>query len=266
MSKSTASINRCDWVRILSVTFLLVFVSLNEIKASPEGVPFAPGEKLTFQLSWSFIPAGEAVLEVKPTKTIDGLQAYHFVLTARSNSFVDIFYKVRDRIEAYVDVNMTRSLLYKKQQHEGTTQRDVVVNFNWNNHTAQYFNFSKMEKTISIMPGSFDPLSVFFYSRLQDLKVDEMITSPVTDGKKCVIGKARVVKKEKIELANGTHDAYLLEPELKHIGGVFEKSADAKIQLWVSADRRRIPLRIKSKVVVGSFVGELVSVEGAIGP
>ena len=266
MSKSTASINRCDVVRILSAIFLMIFFCSNEIKASSYEIPFAPGEKLTFRLSWSFIPAGEAVLEVKPTKTIDGIEAYHFVLTAKSNPFVDVFYKVRDRIDAYVDLNMTRSLLYKKEQHEGSTKRDVMVHFNWANHTAQYFNFSKMEKTITIMTGSFDPLSVFYYSRLLALKVDEMITSPVTDGKKCIIGKAKIVKKEKISLANGTHDAYLLEPELKHIGGVFEKSEGAKIQLWVSADRRRIPLKIKSKVVVGSFVGELVSVEGVIDP
>jgi hypothetical protein len=266
MNKSIVSIIRCDWIRIISAIFILIFCCRNETKASPYEIPFAPGEKLTFQLSWSFIPAGEAVLEVKPTKMIDGIQAYHFVLTARSNAFVDVFYKVRDRIDSYVDLNMTRSLLYKKEQHEGSTKRDVMVNFNWANHTAQYFNFSKMEKTITIMPGSFDPLSVFYYSRLLALKVDEMITSPVTDGKKCIIGKAKIVKKEKISLANGTHDAYLLEPELKHIGGVFEKSEGAKIQLWVSADRRRIPLKIKSKVVVGSFVGELVSVEGVIDP
>jgi len=206
------------------------------------------------------------VLEVKPFQAVDGVQAYHFVLTARSNSFVDVFYKVRDRIDAYTDIHMTRSLLYKKQQHEGNTKRDVVVNFNWSDLTAQYYNFNKMEKNISIMLGSFDPLSVFFFSRLLDFKVDNILTRPVTDGKKCVIGKARIIRKEKLSLANGTYEAYLLEPELKHIGGVFEKSEDAKIQLWVSADRRRIPLKIKSKVMVGSFVGELVSVSYPLSP
>ncbi|MGA8180500.1 MAG: DUF3108 domain-containing protein, partial [Desulfobacterales bacterium] len=58
------------------------------------------------------------------------------------------------------------------------------------------------------------------------------------------------------------YDTYLIEPELKHIGGVFEKSKNAKIQLWVTADKRKIPVKIKSKVAVGSFVGELVSATG----
>jgi hypothetical protein len=61
---------------------------------------------------------------------------------------------------------------------------------------------------------------------------------------------------------SGTYDTYLIEPEIKHIGGVFEKSKNAKIKLWVTADKRKIPVKIKSKVVVGSFVGELVSATG----
>ena len=79
---------------------------------------------------------------------------------------------------------------------------------------------------------------------------------------KLVLGIAKIVRKETIELDIGTYETYLIEPEIKDIGGVFAKSRDAKIQIWVSADHRRIPVRIKSKVVVGSFTGELIAVEG----
>jgi len=89
-----------------------------------------------------------------------------------------------------------------------------------------------------------------------------IIERPVTDGKKCIIGKAFIIKKETLKLTNGTYDTYLIELEIKHVGGVFEKSKNAKIQVWVTADRRRMPVKIKSKVVVGSFVGELVSATG----
>jgi len=60
----------------------------------------------------------------------------------------------------------------------------------------------------------------------------------------------------------GTYDTYLFEPDIEHVGGVFEKSKDAKIELWITADKRRIPVRLRSKVIVGSFVGELVSMTG----
>jgi hypothetical protein len=54
----------------------------------------------------------------------------------------------------------------------------------------------------------------------------------------------------------------LLEPDLEHIGGVFEKSKNAKLMVWVTADEARIPVKVKSEVIVGSFVAELIKVEG----
>ena len=95
------------------------------------------------------------------------------------------------------------------------------------------------------------------------LKKNLFFQRPVTDGKKCVIGSGKVIKREIIKLKSKQYDTYLLEPELKDLSGVFRKSKDATIKIWVTADKRKIPIRIKSKVVVGSFVGELAAAEGA---
>jgi Flp pilus assembly protein CpaB len=54
----------------------------------------------------------------------------------------------------------------------------------------------------------------------------------------------------------------VVEPETLNIGGVFKKSKKSKLQFWITADERRIPVRIKSKVAVGHFIGDLVAVEG----
>jgi hypothetical protein len=224
---------------------------------------FRPGERLTFVLKWTIIPAGEAVLEVLPLEHMAGIDAYHFVLTARSNAFIDAFYTVRDRVDAWSDDAMTRSLVYRKKQHEGSTRRDITVSFNWEEMTAQYTNKGQARAPIAITEGTFDPLSIFYWSRSVDLVVGGQIQRAVTDGKKHVIGAADVVRQERITVPAGTFDTLLIEPDLSHVGGVFEKSPDAKIQLWISADQRRLPVKLKSKVIVGSFSGELVSVTGA---
>ena len=225
-------------------------------------MPFRPGEKLTFELRWEAIPAGVAVLEVRPIKSVDDQQAYHFVLTATSNSFVDVFYKVRDRIEAYADIHMTRSVRYIKKQHEGRRKRDIVVTFDWTRHQALYSNHGKKRRPIDVMPGSFDPLSAFYFARMLDFEDKSLVSRPVTDGKKNVIGIAKIIRRETVDVSFGRFDCFLVEPDLKHVGGVFEKSKNAKIQLWVTADERRIPVKIKSKVVVGSFIGELIAAQG----
>lgn len=264
------TLNLCLNIRVkvwLSVTFIIIAAiailgSSPCVKAGEKDFPFYPGEKLTFLLKWTIIPAGESILEVLPMETIDGVKAYHFLLTVKSNAFIDTFYKVRDRIDAYANTEMTHSMLYKKKQLEGKTHRDIVVNFDWQNNKAQYTNFKDKRPPIDILSGSFDPLSAFYFVRLFDFREKSKIERPVTDGKKCIIGKISVIKRETLKLKSGTFDTYLIEPELKHIGGVFEKSENAKIQLWVTADKRRIPVKIKSKVVVGSFVGELISATG----
>jgi hypothetical protein len=236
----------------------LAFASVNVAKE--KRVPFSPGEKLTFQVRWAFIPAGEAVLEVYAIETMNGRKVYHFALTARSYPVVDLIYKVRDRIDAYTDEKLTHSILYKETK-EGKRKKQVVVHFNWEKGEAQRSNFGEKRAPIPVKPGTFDPLSVYYALRLHDLKENMEIEKPLTDGKKWILGRARVVKREKVTVLSGTYDTYLVEPNLEHIGGVFKKSKDAKLQIWVTADARRIPVKIKSKVAVGSFVGELMSVE-----
>jgi hypothetical protein len=154
--------------------------------------------------------------------------------------------------------------LYKEVHIVNKTRRDALIKFDWNNFKAQYVNFGKESEPIAIDPGAFDPLSIFYFSRLFDLQKRKYIERPVTDGKKCSIGRASVVKREKIKLKDRQYDTYLIEPDLKEVGGVFEKDRNAKIQVWVTADNRRIPVKIKSKVVVGSFIGELISIENGL--
>lgn len=245
----------------LILTTLLSTLAFSSVTVGKENrYPFSPGEKLTFQVRWAFIPAGEAVLQVYPIETMNGRKVYHFALTARTYPVVDLIYKVRDRIDAYTDEKLTHSILYKETK-EGKRKRKVVVHFNWEKGEAQRSNFGEKRAPVPVKPGTFDPLSVYYALRLHDLKENMEIEKPLTDGKKWILGRARVVKREKVTVLSGTYDTYLVEPSLEHIGGVFKKSKDAKLQIWVTADARRIPVKLKSKVAVGSFVGELMSVE-----
>lgn len=245
-------------VLLLVLTFLALLLSPAPADAGDKRIPFAPGEKLFFEVRWAFVPAAEGVLEILPMATIDGVTCYHFIMTSRTYEFVDLFYKVRDRIEAFTDEGMTRSVLYRKTQ-DGKRKRRVSVEFDWDKRQARHSDYDKKRKPVSILPGSFDPLSVFYAFRLFQLKEGEELKAPVTDGKKCIVGKARVIKRESIKVKGKVYDTFLVEPDLEQLGGVFEKSKNAKLQIWVTADGSSIPVRVKSEVVVGSFVAELVS-------
>jgi len=243
---------------IFLINLFFIFFSFSPCSAQERRIPFVPGEKLFFEVRWAFIPAAEGVLEILPMETVGGMKCYHFSMTSRTHEFVDVFYKVRDRIEGFADGDMTRSVLYKKTQ-DGKRKRRISVDFDWERLEARYSNFDERGGPVSILPGSFDPLSVFYAFRLFQLKEGDELQAPVTDGKKCIVGKAKVVKREKIKVKDTVYDTFMVEPDLGQMGGVFEKSKNAKLQIWVTADGASIPVRVKSEVLVGSFVAELVS-------
>ena len=251
--------------RPLEVLLQVIVLGLQIIAfsaAADEAVlPFEPGETLTYKLRWKFINAGTAVFQVQPIAELNGNPAYHFLLTVRSSPFLDIFYKVRDRVESYADLDMTHSLLYKNQQREGSYGRDVIVTFDWENEKAQFENRGEKRDPIIVYPGTFDPLSITYFIRMQELVPGNVIKGPVTDGKKLVIGRLRVIERQKVKVPAGKFDAFLVEPEVERLGGVFKRSETAGARIWLSADQRQIPLKVSGRAKLGSFSAVLVSVE-----
>ncbi len=221
-------------------------------------MPFQPGEKLTFAVTWGFIPVGEGTLQVMPATSVDGVEAMHFSMTVRTNGFGDIFYRVRDRMEGFTDGEMTRSLLYKKIS-EGRSRRNVTVTYDWEEKRAHYFNHGEEHASVALLPGSYDPLSMFYAFRFFDLEVGRALALPVSDGKKTVAGEAFVMERGVIDVRGVDYDTFLVRVDTKDLDGVFKKSRDAELLIWVTADKRRIPVRIKSSIFVGSFTVDLVS-------
>lgn len=248
------------FIKILAVAvFLIAMGDINRALAEAQESRFNVGEKITFQINWASIPAGEVIIEALPLEKINGEECRHILLTVTSNSFVDMFYKIRDRIESFTDLDLTHSILYT-ESHKGKRPKDTSIEFDWEKQQAQYSRKGDKEKRapISVLPGTFDPLSAFLAFRLSDLNETKEIIVPATDGKKVVSGKIRVIRRETIKVNGVKYDTFLLEPELRGIGGVFS-SKDSAAQIWVTADNRRIPVRIKSQLPFGSFVAELSS-------
>jgi hypothetical protein len=254
--------NKKNILAILFITLSMLFVMNTLTLANPVTGRLTPGEKLTYALRWENIPAGELQLEIRPITSIQGTEAFHFVMTAISNSAVDIFVKIRDRIDAYADTGMTHSIFYHKGQY-GDRKRKETIKFDWIESKAHYTDSGQQYAPIALEPGSLDPLSAFYFTRMMISENNPRVERPVTDGKRTFMGNASVVRRETITLKNGkTYDTFCLKPDLGLLGGIFKKSKDPLLLLWVTADEKRLPVQIMSKVKVGHFVGELVSAEG----
>ncbi|OIO05320.1 MAG: hypothetical protein AUJ49_01480 [Desulfovibrionaceae bacterium CG1_02_65_16] len=243
--------------RFAAVALLLLALGLWPARPAGAEMPFGPGEKLSYDLYWTFIKAGSATLETLESGPVEGRPALHFRALAQSTPFVDTFYKVRDSIESWVDPGVTHALLYRKDQSEGSYVRHYLVRFDKNGNVAYRYSHGELKNAVIIPQGTFDPLSMLFFFRTRALFAGMEFAAPVTDGEKSITGTARVVRRETIKTKAGAFDTLLVEPDVRNIGGVFRKSPDATLQVWITNDARRIPVRVRSKVVVGHFSMEL---------
>lgn len=221
--------------------------------------PFEAGEKLTYSLGWQFITVGYATTEVLADEKVDGRTVRSFRMTARTGAVADRIFKVRDTLSSLAEYDVRRSLGFSKIQREGKTKRDESLEFDWETLTVHYLEALKGKRVSTpIMENTLDPLSAFYFVRMQPFDVGSVIRGPLTDGKRCKIAELRVVAREKIKVNGKKYDTFRLVPDMKDVGGVFEKSKDAQMTIWVTADHRHIPVKMASKVIVGSFVAELM--------
>lgn len=223
-------------------------------------LPFAIGEQLQYTVRWEMVKAGKATFRVLDYSKVNGEKAWHFILDVKSNRYIDFVYKIRDRLEGFADPGLNRSLLYKKVQ-SGKDKKQISVAFDWEKSTALYSNFGGKRDPLPIPENTIDPLSAFYKMRTLELNADTTLSFPVTDGKKQFLQKGAVIKKETLDLPGGTYETLLLIPQVNHFSGVFKKSENPTVRLWITDDARRIPVRIKVKVFIGSVVFDLASVK-----
>jgi hypothetical protein len=222
---------------------------------APVFVPFGAGEKLVFSVQYGLVTAGEATLEVRNLAAIGGRPAYRIISDARTNDFFSKFFSVRDRYESYMDTTALHSLRYEKHLREGKFKRDDAVDFDQAGHRAVY-----KDKTVPIPPRTQDVLSALYYVRTLPLQVGQSIAlANHTDGKNYPL-IVKVLGREHVKVDAGEFDCIIVEPILRG-PGVFTQSG--RLTVWLTDDRRRMPVLMKSKVVIGHVAAILKSYEVA---
>ncbi len=220
--------------------------------------PFLPGDRLIYDLHWGFIRVGTAELVFREAALEPGgPPLLHAVFTARTQGIADTLFKVRDRIETWMEPGTNRPLLYRKKQREGKTKRDIEVCFDWDALTATHTRNGRTEAPVAISPGTQDPLSLVVAIAGSRFAEGSARALAATDGKRHVQIEIIRGQDRKIATRAGHFDAQHMEVATRELQGVFEKSPDASIELWLSRGPPSFPLKMKSEVVVGSFHGEL---------
>ncbi len=217
----------------------------------PQVVPFGEGELLTFAIQYGLIYAGDATLEVRNIAMLDSVRAYHIISTARTSGAFDHVFKVRDRHDSFVDYENLFSLSFEKHLREGRFKRDEKVVFDQKNHVAIY-----PDKKVPIAPNTQDFLSAVYYARTLPLEVGQAIAMANHTGGKNYPIYIKVLRRERVKVPAGEFDCLVVEPVLQ-TSSLFEHKG--KLTIWVTDDTVKMPVLLRSKVVIGAFEAVLKS-------
>ncbi len=225
---------------------------------------FGNGEWLKFKVyynvSFMYIGAGEVTFTTNLVN-FQRTPSWHVVGKGRTFSTYDLFFKVRDQYESYIDTASMLPLQFIRNVSEGSYTKYNKVDFNHQNHTAVSRN-----GTCQILRCTQDVISAIYYARNIDFNRynpgDKIPFTLFLDDELYHI-YIRYIGKETVTTHFGTFHAIVFKPLLIK-GTIFE--GGEKMKVWVSDDKNRIPLRVNSPITVGSIKVDLVGYKNLRNP
>lgn len=256
--------------RLIIISFifsLFFFSSYSQELRKVENNAFQRGEKLTYRVYYDAIltgkvTAGEVTLEIsKENKTMYGRNTMHVIGIGKTKGVFNLFFKVIDRYETYIDEEALIPWVFIRRVNEGgyIINQDVMFN---------HFKNLAISNTASVpVPDNIqDVISTFYYARTVDvssLKLGEsqsinfFIDDTVYNSHFIFLGI------ENVKTSVGTIRCYKVKPKVAK--GINFKE-DYPMILYISADKNRIPILAESAIIVGSVKLELTKYSGLKNP
>jgi len=247
----------CNYRLVIKSLSLLLFVFLwlSTFLSCRDASALTIPEKLVYDLTWTGIKAGTATQEIAADKG-----EIKIVSIARSADWITVFFPVEDRIESILtatpDSTLGLSKSYSMKTREGKHRRDREVQFNHAKGIAYYKDNLNGEKSeLPIAAATLDTLSSFYFVRTLKLEVGKSVFLTILDNKKTWKVEVQVLRKEKIKTSLGTFDTIVIKP-LMQSEGIIDKKGEMLI--WLTDDTRLLPVKMKTKVKIGSVTATLV--------
>ena len=242
----------------ISCAVCCLSVSAQELPVLKDPV-FQSGEILNYKLRYGFITAAEATIKVTNSDLkFDNRPTFRLSVDAHTSGTFDIFYKVRDRYDSYIDKETFTPYFYQENIRESSYRRQDKARF--------YQDGKKVVSnrgTFSTPTGqTFDLVSAYYFARSLDIsklnigdkfKINYFLQDEIADLEIAFEGRETV----KTEL--GDIRCLKFSPSIKP-GRIFRK--DSKLYLWVTDDGNRVPVKAQVEILVGAVTMELKSASG----
>jgi hypothetical protein len=206
-------------------------------------------ETFHYSIDWRLFSAGKATVEL--TTTAPPRPGYQASLHLESTGIVSKLFKVEDDYSASMNSAYCAQTL-QMTTHEASRLRETKITFDGEAKKASYLerdrarnNAIVLSQETDIPPCVHDVIGGLFFIRTLNLEPGQSTQIPVSDGKKSVMVKVEAQAREDVKTPEGSFKTIRYEVYL--FDGVLYKRS-AHVNLWVSDDRRRLPVQIRVRM------------------
>jgi len=243
---------------ILIFTLIKFIASAQELPLKKDAV-FQDGEVLSYKLKYGFITAAEATIKVLNSDLkFDNKPTYKLTVDAETSGTFDVFYKVRDHYDSYIDKTDLLPYFYQENIREGSYKRQDKARFTQDAKKV----VSNRGTFTTPTTQTFDLVSAYYFARSLDitkLKTGDKFKLNYFLGDEISALEIVYIGKETVKSKLGNIRCLKFSPSIKP-GRIFKK--DSRLYLWVTDDGNRVPVKAQVEILVGAVTMELKSASG----
>lgn len=226
---------------------------------------FKNGEFLKFKVSYGVLNAGIATLTLSDTIS-NGQKLLHAVGNGYTTGVPKLFFKVQDDYQSYFEFGKVIPHRFVRKIDEGGYTKDQEGFFDYSSNTVLVKDYkSNTQKVTEIAYGVQDIVSAFYYLRnqpeLDHLKKGDAIEIDMFFDQETFRFKLEFLGEDILKTSFGKVKSLKFRPYVM-AGRVFKEKES--LTVWVSADKNKVPLRIKASLAVGSLKADLVEYENLV--
>jgi len=232
--------------------FHIIFLSIFTILPGQSAWPFQVGERLTYNVSFTGITAGQASLEVVNDTVVNNYHQLHIRFNARTTFPVSSIYTINDQVDTWLDSKYLYTKKLTKNIREGNYKNDSYTIIDYDQSIA-----ITNGDTVIIDQFLRDSYSLFYFLRTIPLIIGETIDFTAFDGKIITPFQVITKTKETINTMAGTFPCLVVKP-FREGTTLLKNKGD--MMIWFSDDKNRLPIQIRIKLKYGSMLLKLKNI------
>lgn len=208
--------------------------------------PFPTGEHLVYETNFGVVPVGMTEM------TIDSTSTGKLTITslASTSPLFDRLFTIRDTIRVEIDRNTLGFRSMIRHINEG----------NYHLHDSSRADLSHnliytRRDTLPYTGTVYDPMGIIYYLRTIPLVAGDAVEILLFNGKAVRGVRIDISEAKNVSVPAGVFDCFVMRPT--PLDGQPMTKGGGLVTVWLSQDRRRLPVRIQQKANFGTVILKL---------